>query len=122
MKKITSKIIGLVVIISLSLYCAPAVFADGGLIAPPYRTVYETDQKAIAFSGNTRDFAWIVPTPTKPETGKSVDSLFVRLNEITQPQDVYYPQSGVGLYNALEGSPKGVTVVETKKIDYYDIS
>lgn len=136
MRKITSKAIRLVVAASLLLFSAPAVFADGGLIAPPYRTVYETDQKAVifydggyetlilsvAFSGNTKDFAWIVPTPSKPETGKSVDSLFTRLNEITQPQDVYYPQSGGGFYNALEDSPKGVTVIETKKIDYYDIS
>ncbi|MEA2007310.1 MAG: DUF2330 domain-containing protein [Patescibacteria group bacterium] len=132
-------------VISLFAVCAVAssavafmANADGIVVSPPSRKVFETDQKAviffedgmenlilsISFQGDAGDFAWIVPTPAKPEVEKSTDALFTRLDELTKPE---YPEPARDL-PLLQGgfsgdnAEKGVTVIETKKIDYYDIS
>lgn len=120
--------------------CLSPVFvvADGGLIPPPDRYVYETDQKAvifydqgienlilqITFEGNAKDFAWIVPTPKQPQVEKSTDTLFTRLDELTRPEERSAPMSaGFGLMNtSVDDVGRSVRVVETKKIEYYDIN
>lgn len=136
--------IGKKVILSLA-FCAVSLCAvvfvakaDGILVPPPSRTIFETDQKAvifhdegiehliisITFQGDAGDFAWIVPTPVKPEVTKSTDALFTRLDELTRPE---YPvperENFLGIQGALDATKEtGVTVLETKKIEYYDIS
>ncbi|MEA3229721.1 MAG: DUF2330 domain-containing protein, partial [archaeon] len=112
--------------------------ADGIIVSPPSRRMFETDQKAviffedgmenlilsISFHGDAGDFAWIVPTPARPEVEKSIDTLFTRLDELTKPEYPISQREPMMLHNGLgaDTAEKGVTVIETKKIDYYDIS
>lgn len=120
------------------LVAARLIKADGGLIPPPGYSVYETDQKAVifydegiehliisaTFQGDADDFAWVIPTPAKPEVEKSTDFLFTRLDEMTRPLEAYPERSkysGMSLQGDGMNEP-GVSVLETKKIEYYEIS
>ncbi|MFH0819608.1 MAG: DUF2330 domain-containing protein [bacterium] len=120
----------------LTLFLPILTLADGMVIPPRDRYVYETGQKAvifyekgvetlvlsIAFKGDAEDFAWIIPTPQKPEVNKSSDELFSSLEKLTAPQiDYNRPQP---LFLGATGGPeeKSVQIIETKKIDYYDIT
>lgn len=109
--------------------------ADGGMMPPPNQWIYETGQKgAIVFQNNTetlvlstsfqgdaKDFAYIVPTPSKPEVSKVSDDIFTNLEELTQQE--YYntmPLSG-GLGGADMAVKQEVTVVEEKQVGIFDI-
>jgi hypothetical protein len=125
------------VAISLAALILPAVAsADGVIFPPPDYWVQETDQKAvifheknvetmvvsITFRGNAKNFSWIVPTPTRPDVSKSTDELFTALAKLTEPQ---YDYRVMPMYSGgAEALPadQGVTVVETKKVEYYDIT
>jgi hypothetical protein len=136
LRTISSKVF--VVLVALGLMVSSFASADGMLIPPPSKTMYETDQKAvifyedgienlvlsITFQGDAEDFAWIVPTPAKPEVEKSTKQLFERLDELTRPEQVVPTQrDGLGLYGATNDvMEEKVTVLETKQIDYYEIS
>lgn len=110
--------------------------ADGMIIPPPDYYMYETGQKAvifhennvetlivsIAFQGNAKDFAWIIPTPTKPEVSKSTEQLFTSLETLTQYYNYPMYESGKGVVPMAAEKDYGVTVVETKKVDYYDVT
>lgn len=121
----------------LILFLAPlAASADGIVFPPPDYWVQETDQKAvifhekntetmiisITFRGNAEKFSWIVPTPTRPDVSKSTDELFTALEKLTAPEYDYRVMPMYG--GAAEGMAvdSGVTVVETKKVEYYDIT
>jgi hypothetical protein len=112
--------------------------ADGMLVAPSNNNVYETDQKAVIlyedgiedlfvsinFNGTAEDFGWIIPTPKEPEVAKSTDMLFERLDEMTRLEEMNstrVPTNALGDGNMWEVG-NGVEVLQTKKIDYYDIS
>jgi len=137
MKKINKKIINIFFVLVFIALNAQLAIADGGLVPPPGKIIKETDQKAvifydkgleqlilsITFQGDTDNFAWIVPVPSKPTIEKSVDSLFVKLDKMTKP-----PEPETSLYHAdklgaaTESNEQGVTVIETKKVEYYDIT
>lgn len=120
------------------LFCVGFVSADGMIIPPVGKVVHETEQKAvifydegvehlflsITFQGDADNFAWIVPTPSQPEVGKSSDRVFTRLDELTKPEYPKAPhrQNSAWMGATMEDSAKSVTVLETKKIEYYDIS
>lgn len=126
----------LIILSILTLFLPTLALADGMVIAPPDRYVYETGQKAVifyekgvetlvlstSFKGDAEDFAWVIPTPQKPEVNKSSDELFSSLEKLTAPQiDYNRPQpSFLGATGGLE--EKSVQIIETKKIDYYDIT
>ena len=111
--------------------------ADGMIMPMPDRYIWETDQKAVIFyedgmqtmvlsvsyEGNAEDFAWIVPTPTRPEVTKSSDELFTSLHELTAVEYGYENYSrSVGLGDFSGVYAPQVRVVETKTIDYYDVA
>ncbi|MBT3356308.1 DUF2330 domain-containing protein [bacterium] len=115
----------------------PSASADGMLVSPPSVEMYETEQKAvifyeegiedlfisISFNGTADDFGWIVPTPSEPEVTKSTDTLFTMLNEITRPEYPAPVTQNRWEKNTLGGAQdSGVQVLQTKKIEYYDIS
>lgn len=127
----------IIVVVGLILLVVPALArADGVIFPPPDYWMQETDQKAvifheknvetliisITFRGNAKDFSWIVPTPSRPEVEKSTDELFTAMEKLTQPEIGYRPMPMYG--GALEEAPatKGVEVIETKKVEYYDIT
>ncbi|MBN1162469.1 DUF2330 domain-containing protein [Patescibacteria group bacterium] len=111
--------------------------ADGMVLPPSNRYIYETEQKAviwydektqretlvlsISFEGDAEDFAWVVPVPSKPEVEKARNELFLALEELTAPtvSRVQY-DTGYKLM-APEASDNAVTVVESKEIGYYHI-
>lgn len=124
--------------ISLVAIIFPAVAsADGAIFPPQNYWMQETDQKAVifhdkntetmilsvTFRGNAEDFSWIVPTPARPEVTKSTDELFTALANLTEPQYDYgvMPMYG-GIAEDAAPARSGVTVVETKKVEYYDIA
>ncbi len=110
--------------------------ADGGLFPPPDYYVKEDNQKAVivyddnmetlilsvGFSGDAKDFGWVIPTPSRPEVTKSSDELFKSLKDLTGYQDAVYPTEGLGLGAPEAMEKEAVTVLETKKIDIYDIA
>lgn len=121
------------------IFTSKTSYADGILI-PDRPTFYinETDQKAViwhdgktqtmilsvSFSGNAEKFAWVVPVPAKPEVSQGYDELFTGLTQLTRPNTRYdmLPAAG-GSFGALnESKAPSVTVVETKKVDIYDIA
>ncbi len=124
------------VIVGLAALILPlTASADGAIFPPPDYWMWETHQKAvifhdknvetmvisIAFRGNAKDFSWIVPTPSRPEVEKSTDELFTALEKLTQYEFVPRP---LPMYGTPEEAPfsKGVQVVETKKVEYYDLA
>ncbi|MCD4705432.1 DUF2330 domain-containing protein [bacterium] len=133
------RLIQLFIVILFSNLLLPSLaLADGALIPPPGRHIYETDQNAVIFyedgvetlivstkfRGDAEDFAWIIPTPNKPEVEKSTVELFKSLAEMTKVQNLSRPTNalkGIG-YGYNEDAIQRVEVIETKKIAYYDIS
>ena len=117
------------------LFFPQVASADGGVFPPPNSYLTQTDQKAVivfennietlilsvTFKGDPENFAWVIPVPAKPEVEKSQDELFTALYELTQPeaeiQEV--PFFGAPLEGLERKSP--ITIIETKKIDIYDI-
>lgn len=120
-----------------SLVVVSSAKADGMLVSPPSVQMYETEQKAvifyedgiedlfvsISFNGTAEDFGWILPTPTEPEVVKSTDMLFENLDKMTSPE-LPAQTIGRGWNNAAmeKAQDSGVQVLQTKKIEYYDIS
>ncbi len=125
-------------ILTIGLFLSPlSALADGGFFPPPDYYMYETDQRAMifyeggletlilsaTFQGDAKDFGWVVPTPSRPEVGKSSDELFTSLDELTQVEQEIRPMP-LGLEEGLQlGQQKdSVYIVETEKIEYYDIT
>lgn len=113
------------------------VLADGGYFPHPGYWVMPGQQKAIIFyedntetmiltsnfRGNVKDLVWIVPTPTRPTVTKANEEVFENIARLAQPT---YPNYGYGLNFVMEaakgtGTP-GVAVIESKKVDYYDVT
>lgn len=133
MKKI-KKYFAIVGLIALLL--PAAVRADGIIFPPPDYWMQETDQKAaifyeqgtetmvisISFRGDAKSFSWIVPTPTRPDVSKSTDELFTALENLTMPEYDYRVMPMASGVAGEMAADKGVNVVETKKVEYYDIT
>lgn len=123
-----------VAIIISSFYFLPiAAQADGGMFPPDGYYMNETGQKAFIYyagqtenlvisakyQGNSADFAWVIPTPTKPEIYKSDASIFTKLQKITTVDETGIPALGTTTYSL--GTPEeSVEVIEEKTIDIYD--
>jgi Uncharacterized protein conserved in bacteria (DUF2330) len=132
MKKLIASII--ITLFSLSIF--QTAKADGMLVPPPDYMIYETEQKAaifydqgiehlviqIAFQGNAENFAWIVPTPAQPKIEKSSDSLFLKLDQLTRPEIEPMLERDAFSGSAQNSKEAGIKILETKKIDYYDIT
>ena len=112
--------------------------ADGALITPPDYYSYETMQKAalfyesatstetmviqIEYSGNAKDFAWIVPTPNQPQVEKGSATLFTNLQTLTGGYTYPVYDSYTSGLEEVAPQDKSVSVLEQKSVDYYDIS
>jgi hypothetical protein len=77
------------------------------------------------FRGNAKDFAWIIPTPTKPEVVKASEKLFTNVQKLARP----YYNYGYG-FNALAEvamaksavDSGGVVVISQQQVDYYEVT
>lgn len=130
MKKTLFVIALFILVASVSL-----VAADGGYFPRPGYWVRPGEQKAIifhennaetlivssSFQGNAKDLVWIIPTPTKPEITKASEEVFTNVAKLARVQKDY----GYGYKAVMEaaGSAQtlGVVVIESKKVDYYDV-
>ncbi len=63
-----------------------------------------------------------MPTPARPQVAKSSDELFTSLDELTNPQYNYEKQQPLAFGDYTGSVRGGVTIIETKQIDYYDIT
>lgn len=113
--------------------------ADGAIMPEPGYYMYETAQTAAIFyesdtqtetlvvgmtyQGTAKEFAWMIPTPSKPEVERGSRTLFSEISDLMYGEDYYdysyYPTAGVLEEEAVGG---GVTVVEEKQVDYYDVT
>jgi len=125
----------LTVIIILSSHAS----ADGGAFVMPdyHEHVYLPSQKAAIFwdgenetlilstmikADDITDIAWVVPiqSKTKPEVEKGNIEIFYDVAELFMPAEK--PSGpGFGAFN-LGGKEADVTVIESKKVDIYDIT
>jgi hypothetical protein len=121
----------------LTLLIAPQFAkADGGLIFPKNYWGYETGQKGAivyqdgvetlvlqtSYQGKANDFAWIIPTPSKPDVTKVSSDLFDNLNDLTQPKNIIYPMTTANFANDSAGPSEGVKVIEQKQVGIYEIN
>jgi hypothetical protein len=107
--------------------------ADGIIIPPPDRYAIENSQKAvifydkgvetlilsITFTGNAKDFAWVIPTPSQPEVDKSSNELFLSLEELTEPPAPQWGRS----YDLEAGltEKEAVEILEEKEVGIYEV-
>ncbi len=112
-----------------------SALADGMIMPPEHYWMYETSQEAVilydegietmvvsvGFQGDAEDFAWVIPVPNRPEVTKGSEELFISLEQLTGSR--YYRSLPMhSLDTQAIGAAEGVTVVETKQIDYYDVT
>jgi len=113
--------------------------ALGTLALSPEFPVYDVGQRAVVFyedgvetlvmsstfAGSADDFAWLIPTPNKPEVDKVSTGLFSELSTRTsrafkQTGDIYpVPFMVSGLATESFSGPS-ITVEETKEVGYYE--
>jgi len=112
------------------------VLADGGYFPPPGYWIRPGEQKAIifyedntetliltsGFQGNAKDLVWIIPTPTKPEITKANEEIFTNIAKLAQAK---YETKSLSFGKAyMEGAAdiNRVLILESKKVDYYDVN
>ncbi|MCX6803357.1 MAG: DUF2330 domain-containing protein [Candidatus Diapherotrites archaeon] len=135
MKKLFALLIPVLVLLSLGF-----VLADGGIMPPAlyYKSVFAPEQKAAIFwdgsteqmilstkiiSSELTNMAWVVPIQSSsiPIVKRGDSSIFFDLSDLFNPPSNYREkQSMPGLGAANTGA--GVNVIQTLKIDMYDLT
>ncbi len=119
----------------LALLFPALILADGMILPPDNYWMQENGQKAVifydkgvetlvvsaTFQGNANDFGWVIPTPSKPTVAKGSDELFTSLQTLTGV-GIENPIPMYGLGTSQDVAKEGVTVIETKQVDYYDVT
>ena len=118
----------------LILFIPGLVKADGAIFMLPDSYYTESQQQAIifhhdnqetlilstAFKGDLQEFAWVIPTPAKPELKEASENFFNVLADYTKPRDVDYTPPGWFGIGALDTAGEiGVTIIETKEVGDY---
>ena len=114
------------------------VSADGGYFPSPGYWIQPGQQQAVIFheantetlivtsdfKGNAKNFAWIIPTPTKPEVTKASDKVFTNIQKLTQPEYNYGYNLGEVMMAATskQADNGGVVVISQTQVDYYDVT
>lgn len=132
MKKITSILLFLITLLILAPF---SVKADGGIFYPDNYPVYENGQKAFiyyhegiedlviqpSYQGSSKDFVWVMPTPSEPKVNKSSQSVFTALQKLTIPDITYKTSSDMMPMLSTGSTSKEVQIIEEKTIDSFDI-
>jgi len=113
------------------------VFADGGYMPPPGYWVRPGAQNAIIFHenntetlivtsgffGDAKDLVWLIPTPNIPKIEKANEQVFENIDALTMPQyDRGLSYGGKIFMGAAENVGSNVIVLESKNVDYYNVS
>lgn len=126
----------LTILTGIILLAPTVAIADGMVIPRPDYYIWETEQKAVifyendkedlyvstTFTGDSADFAWVIPTPAVPEVDKGYDDLFNGLNDFTTPIYDYDRPMPLMEDKAIYSEQAGVNVIATKRVDYYEIN
>jgi hypothetical protein len=123
--------------LALAAFMSGAAWADGGFI-PRYdaRDITEPNQKAlivctgnvedlilqVRYAGATEDFAWIVPTPSRPRIGRCSETLFYDLAEFTSPYTGRGGGFGGGFGQGGGYGAGGVEVLDRQQVGMYDVT
>ena len=132
-----AKVLGIIVIFLAAIYFSVCAHADGMIIPDDIRYIpSEPEQEAVILwdgeketmilstkieSADTINMAWIIPTQssTIPEVSGSDARIFQKF------RDFFYEKADVRVMDALAGTlsaeSHGVTVIETKEINVYDL-
>jgi hypothetical protein len=128
-----------IIVLTLTLLLLPllvsTVVADGCYMPPPGYWVRPGQQSAVIFyedntetlivtsgyEGNTEDLVWIIPTPNWPLVNKANQQIFTDIASLATP-----PRDSGGLwtafsYTAAGDAYRGVNILETKHVDYYEV-
>lgn len=111
-----------------------SIKADGGIMPRPDTWIYETGQKAViyyekdletlvlqtSFIGEAKDFAYIVPTPSKPEVSKVSEDIFTNLQKMTN-FEFFDPLIMLNSDQAVKEITASVEVVEEKQVGIYEV-
>ncbi|OIO27684.1 hypothetical protein AUJ16_02710 [Candidatus Micrarchaeota archaeon CG1_02_60_51] len=129
----------LVLSIASILLLAGLVSADGGVIPNPYGTAFAPEQKAAIFwdgstekmilstkivSDDSTAMAWVVPiqSSSPPTITQADNAIFFDLANLFSGLRVYdRAYGGIGLGAAAQNAA-GVEVVQSMKIDVYDVT
>lgn len=113
------------------------VLADGMILPPPDRYMFETDQQGViffedgvetlilstSFRGDADNFAWVIPTPARPKVEKASKEIFIALRDLTEVQEDHPRSKGFGgVEFGLKDAMQNIHIIEQKKIEYYDIT
>lgn len=107
--------------------------ADGGVFPSANYYVSETSQQALiyyhdktedlvvlpTYRGNSQNFTWVVPTPSKPSISASNVKLFSQLQKLTRVDSGYRKSVTADLSLSTSSSTDSVQVIEEKTIDIY---
>jgi hypothetical protein len=123
------------------------IFADG-MVVPPIQykgSLNETAQEAILIfhkgteqqpssqdmilkitvQGETKDFGWVVPLPSVPDTGKADAAMFQELHDYVQARQPRRPKATPSFKNGLdqksESAPAAV-VIKREIVGSYDVA
>lgn len=132
MKKIASVFLFLVALLILAPFSAKA---DGGVFYHENFPVYESGQKAFiyyhngvedlivqpSYQGSSKDFVWVMPTPSEPEVNKSSQTVFTALQKLTTPDATLQKTASVYDLSTTDSTSEEVQIIEEKTIDYFDI-
>lgn len=134
-----NKIYGGLIVLGILIVSLGGVFADGmyaprlGYWVEPgqqravifYEEGVETMLVTTDFKGDASEFAWIIPTPSKPMVTKASEKVFTNVAKLAQPQ---YDNGGWGyrvledaMYTSEAEKANGVIVVDSQQIEYYDV-
>ena len=100
--------------------CAPAPPPDAWVTIREEEAVIVWDEESqtehfirrAVFNGQTRDFGFLVPTPTEPELGEAHDDLFPALASVTRPPVQYVERKVPGPAPASDGLVRSAPTVE----------
>jgi len=132
----------------LTLLALPiTIFADG-MVVPPQKyegSLNETAQEAIlifhkgteqqpssqdmilkiSVQGETKDFGWVVPLPSVPETGKADAAMFRELHDYVQARQPRRPKATPGGFNRIDSkaeSAPAAQVIKREIVGSYDVA
>jgi hypothetical protein len=134
MKKILSFIIFIILLFDFHQAKADGMMLSFDDLMGTY-DLYETNQTAIIvydsgredlyikvnYDGSSKDFAWIIPTPSKPEPSESSDAIFDELYRVSKP--IIKDERALDLRSSLGSFGGGdVEVYKEGVIGIYDFS
>lgn len=125
---------GRTLLAALTAVLASAAFGDGGMMQKEPVALAEPEQKAlivfqdnredlilqVKYDGASSDFAWLVPTPSRPSPGDAAPQVFTDLHGLFEPKSAGF--GGGRAAGGFGGFGGGVEVLEEARVGVYDLT